>query len=557
MTRDPLTELSTRATPQSRPARADQVQNDAGGYTFAVDEWTRLNRFLTLGVTGGSFYVKARELAIDNLTVLRPLITREPIEIVKRVVELSESGRAPRQQPGLFVLAAVAGLAGVEGRRAAAEAVPRVARTGSTLKTFVQYAQQFRGWGPVLRRGVANWYLNQPVDRLAYQAVKYRQRVDWTDRDVLRLAHPKAAKDDLSRRALFDWICRGTANFASDEELDARTLPIDDPLRIVEGFERIRRARSANEAARLVGEYRLPWETVPDEWLNNVNVLAALVDSGMPITALLRQLPRLTRAGLLPNSGGRTNEVVHTLTNAEHLRRGRVHPISLLLALTTYQSGRSVRGSSTWQPTRRIVDALDTGFYAAFESVEATGLRHMLALDVSGSMTNYKIADTHLTAREASAAMALVTLQAERDCEVVGFTAGQLSGRFDGWHSRSITPLDISPRQRLDDVVRYTRQLSFGATDCALPMLYAIEKNLDVDVFVIYTDNETWTGDVHVHEALRRYRDRSGIPARLVAVGMTATNYTVADPNDAGQLNVSGFDAAVPNLIASFARREV
>jgi 60 kDa SS-A/Ro ribonucleoprotein len=555
MTRDPLTELSTRTTPQSQPTRSDQVQNSAGGYTFEVSDWTRLNRLLTLGVTGGSFYVKAHDLAVDNLTALRPLIARDPVEVVKRIVDVSESGRAPRQQPALFALAAVAALAGVEGRRAAAEAVPRVARTGSTLKTFVQYAQQLRGWGPVLRRGVGSWYLNAPVDRLAYQAVKYRTRVDWTDRDVLRMAHPKPAKDDLSRRALFDWICRGTVDFFADNDL-AR-LPDDDPLRIVEGFERVRRARSANEAARLIGEYRLPWEAVPDEWLNNINVLAALVDSGMPITALLRQLPRLTRAGLLPNSGGRTNEVVHTLTNVEHLRRGRVHPISLLLALTTYQSGRSVRGSSTWQPTRRIVDALDTGFYAAFESVQSTGQRYLLALDVSGSMTGHKIADTHLTAREASAAMALVTLSTESDCDVVGFTAGALSGQFDGWHSQSITPLDVSPRQRLDDVVRYTRNLSFGATDCALPMLYAIEKNLDVDVFVIYTDNETWAGDVHVHEALRRYRDRSGIPARLVAVGMTATRYTVADPNDAGQLDVSGFDAAVPNLIASFALGQV
>lgn len=556
MTRDPLAELSLRTTPQSQPARSDQVQNNAGGYTFAVSDWTRLNRFLTLGVTGGSFYVKAHDLAVDNLDALRGLITREPVEVVKRVVELSESGRAPRQQPGLFVLAAVAGLAGVEGRRAAAEAVPRVARTGSTLKTFVQYAQQFRGWGPVLRRGVANWYLNQPVDRLAYQAVKYRKRVDWTDRDVLRLAHPKPVVDDVRRRTLFDWVCGRAAPLNGALDADV-LLPDDDPLRIVEGFERIRRAKSANEAARLVGEYRLPWEAVPDEWLNNVNVLAALVDAGMPITALLRQLPRLTRAGLLPNSGGRTDEVVHTLTDAEHLRAARVHPIALLLALTTYQSGRSVRGSSTWQPTRRIVDALDTGFYAAFESVEPTGLRHMLALDVSGSMSNYRIADTHLSAREASAAMALVTLSAETRCDVVGFTSGNASGRFDGWRSQAITPLDVSPRQRLDDVVRYTRSLSFGATDCALPMLYAIEKNLDVDVFVIYTDNETWAGDVHPHEALRRYRDRSGIPARLVAVGMTATNYTVADPNDAGQLDVSGFDANVPGLLAAFARGEV
>jgi 60 kDa SS-A/Ro ribonucleoprotein len=93
-------------------------------------------------------------------------------------------------------------------------------------------------------------------------------------------------------------------------------------------------------------------------------------------------------------------------------------------------------------------------------------------------------------------------------------------------------------------------------TDCALPMLYALEKRLAIDLFVIYTDNETWAGTIHADEALRRYRERTGIRAKLVVVGMTSTGFTIADPNDAGMLDVVGFDAASPALIASFARGE-
>jgi 60 kDa SS-A/Ro ribonucleoprotein len=73
---------------------------------------------------------------------------------------------------------------------------------------------------------------------------------------------------------------------------------------------------------------------------------------------------------------------------------------------------------------------------------------------------------------------------------------------------------------------------------------------------VIYTDNETWAGTIHADEALRRYRERTGIRAKLVVVGMTSTGFTIADPNDAGMLDVVGFDAAAPALIASFARGE-
>ena len=78
------------------------------------------------------------------------------------------------------------------------------------------------------------------------------------------------------------------------------------------------------------------------------------------------------------------------------------------------------------------------------------------------------------------------------------------------------------------------------------------EHDLEVDTFVIYTDNETWHGDVHPHQALRDYRAKTGIPARLVVVGMTATGFSIADPSDAGMLDVVGFDTSTPSLISDF-----
>jgi hypothetical protein len=95
-------------------------------------------------------------------------------------------------------------------------------------------------------------------------------------------------------------------------------------------------------------------------------------------------------------------------------------------------------------------------------------------------------------------------------------------------------------------------------TDCAQPMIYALENKLEVDCFSIYTDNETWSGSVHPFQALRAYRERMGIPAKLVVVGMVSTGFTIADPSDAGMLDVVGFDSAAPAIIADFAaNREV
>jgi 60 kDa SS-A/Ro ribonucleoprotein len=85
-------------------------------------------------------------------------------------------------------------------------------------------------------------------------------------------------------------------------------------------------------------------------------------------------------------------------------------------------------------------------------------------------------------------------------------------------------------------------------------MLYAAELKLPVDLFCVYTDNETWHGNVHPHQALRQYRDQMGIAAKLAVVGMTATECSIADPTDAGMLDVVGFDTATPALLADFAR---
>jgi 60 kDa SS-A/Ro ribonucleoprotein len=85
-------------------------------------------------------------------------------------------------------------------------------------------------------------------------------------------------------------------------------------------------------------------------------------------------------------------------------------------------------------------------------------------------------------------------------------------------------------------------------------MLWALKNNIKADAFVIYTDNETWAGAIHPHQALEMYRQKTGIPAKLIPVGMTATQYTVGNPDDVGTMNVVGFDTATPQVISDFIR---
>src|SRR5882724_3683489 len=199
--------FSPHRTPQSEPI-AGTVANSAGGHAFPVDDWIRLDRFLVLGSEGGSYYAGETALTRENAGAAIRCIAADGVRAIARIVEISEQGRAPRNDPALFVLALATAVGDEATKNAAFAALRRVARTGTHLFQFAQSVQAMRGWGRGLRRAIADWYLARPVDELAYQAVKYQQRNGWSHRDLLRLAHPLT--DELARRGLFDWVCRGT-----------------------------------------------------------------------------------------------------------------------------------------------------------------------------------------------------------------------------------------------------------------------------------------------------------------------------------------------------------
>jgi 60 kDa SS-A/Ro ribonucleoprotein len=261
----------------------------------------------------------------------------------------------------------------------------------------------------------------------------------------------------------------------------------------------------------------------------------------MPLTALIRNLAKMTNVGLLAPLSAAARRVTDRLRDREALRKARIHPIAVLAAHRTYSAGKGVRGSLTWEPVGKIVGALDTAFYLAFDNVPATNKRWYLGLDVSGSMAGGTVAGVPgLTPRVASAALAMVTARTEPQYHIGAF-------------STEMRPVRITPDQRLDDVIKATDNIPFGGTDCAQPMLDALQRKIKADVFVIYTDSETWFGQIHPVQALQQYRERTGIPARLIVVGMVANKFSIADPNDAGMLDVVGFDTATPALIADFA----
>lgn len=515
--------------PQTHPLPG-QKSNDAGGFWYGLDDWARLDRFLLLGSEGGTYYVGERTLTRDNATAALRCLAADGTRTIARIVEISREGRAPRNDPALFVLA-MATAATVEAtRREALSALPLVARTGAHILAFADMVEGFRGWGRGLRRGVARWFTAQDSDRLALQAIKYMNRGGWALRDLLRLSHPLT--DRAETRLLFDWIAH--------PEHPAAIGAVRESFPLIDGLYRLRESSEPMRAAAIVRERRLPWEAVPTQLLNAPAVWEALLE-GMPMGALIRNLGKMGQIGVLAPASAAEAEVVRRLSDAGALARARIHPVRILTALKTYAKGHGNRGRLTWQPAPAVVEALDAAFDLAFDAIEPTGKRLLIGVDVSGSMHGTPCAGSpSLSAMEAAAAMAMACVRSERQVEVVAFDT-------------RLHAAPLTRRQRLDDVLRLFAQWG-GGTDVSLPILHALNRRQAFDAIVVITDSETWSGREHPVQALARYREIVNPAARAVVLAAAANSGSVVPDDDPLSLGCAGFDAAVPQVIGDFLR---
>lgn len=98
--------FSNKTTPQTQPIPGTaQVQNNAGGFSWKLEKWDQLTRFLVLGSAGGTYYVTPRKLTLENAQVVIDCIKEDGVRAVREIVDVSLKGRAPKQDPGIFALA--------------------------------------------------------------------------------------------------------------------------------------------------------------------------------------------------------------------------------------------------------------------------------------------------------------------------------------------------------------------------------------------------------------------------------------------------------------------
>ena len=553
----------TAQTPQSVniQVKPDMVRaaGGTGGYAFQIDEWAQLQRFLVMGAEAGTMYLGRDEVAYKNVQCVEKALASDGPRAVKMAVEISKAGRAFRNGPALYVVAAACASANLETKAAAFAAIPEVCRIGTHLFNFAAEVQELRGWGSGLKRAVGRWF-EMPADRLAHQVTKYQQRDGFSMADLLRLTHP--TPKSAAHEALFRYVIAGAAGMGERKVAGADKIGRKDRSypaacsaalpALVRAVEEVKKLdltvdKDRRKMAALVREHRLSHEMLPTEAKNYPEVWEALLPS-IGSEALLRNLNKLAAIGLTPELGDHTIAICNQFRDGERLRKDRLHPMRILIGMRQYAAGQGGLGSLTWKPNQQILRALDEAFYLSFAQVEPTGKRFMLGLDVSGSMGS-PIAQTGggpggqlpLSYREAAAALGMTIARSEKNWAAYGFAS-------------RLVELQGFGTSRIDEINRYLDQWSssFGATNPGLLFEHATRHKLKVDCFVVLTDNDVNQGQ-HCHQLLKEYRKASGIPAKVVVAAMASNDVSIADPADPGMLDTAGFDAALPEIVRAFA----
>uniref|UniRef100_A0A1I7T5U7 TROVE domain-containing protein n=1 Tax=Caenorhabditis tropicalis TaxID=1561998 RepID=A0A1I7T5U7_9PELO len=590
-----------RVPRQMEKVKEGQVMNNAGGFVFPVSDETQVRRFLIIGSDQGTYHQTSEKITMDNAQRIIKIIEQGNGHMVLRELALiNAENRNPKMNAMLFTLAICSRVSTHDTTKnnecpllhtyskyigelhaAALRLIPDVCRTPTHLFEFIDYCQTIAestkaggsksstGWGRSLRVAISNWYKSKTPEKLAMLLTKYPQREGWSHRDLFRLAHPNLMQDGeshtsrvdrLEREQLFRFAVKGDLvkrkrkvtmeeKAKIEETWDKKALKVpytedqlikeeqSSALDLVEAYLKLKNEQNEELIVEAIKKHGLVREHLPTTSLNSKLIWETLFDVHMPMTAMIRNLAKMTVVGALDEQ--RVETIVKRLTDQEELRRSRIHPLNLLTARAVYAQGRGDKGSLKWEPNRKICDALEAGFYKAFVNSPPTGKRYCLALDVSGSMTS-RVSSSPLSCREAATGMSLINLHNEAEVKCVAFCD-------------KLTELPFTKDWTIAQVNDYVNRLSFGSTDCGLPMTWATENNLKFDVFIIYTDNDTWAGEIHPFEAIKKYREASGIhDAKVIVMAMQAYDYSIADPSDAGMLDITGFDSAVPQIVHEF-----
>lgn len=504
-----------------------QVKNTQGLYVYPGKDFDMLRRFLILGTTAPTYHAGTQNVQ-KNLTLIDNLVATNGLEVVHEVFRLDKENLLIRKAPAIYVLAYALKKGDIATRKYVSENVYTFLRTGRDIAAFVEEVEGLGGgWGRLTRNAVSNWY-KQPLNKVGYQVIKYRNTGQFEHRNILRLSHPEPETD----------VHNNFFRYIVGKSCDERQLPNQ-----VIAFESLKNA-DKEEVVTAIKSLELTHEMIPTKFKSDPDVWEALAHH-MPFRALVWNLGTFSRHGLLKPLSNLEDLIVAKLTDKEAVKASRIHPFTLLVGLRNYQLGKGERNE--WPVNNNVLTALNTAFDLSLNNVENTGTKYGLIVDVSGSMssdyTDYRgksknlLSGSNITPIEGAGAMAVIQSR-QGKAHLIGVDT-------------QVRDLGIVGNMPMSEVVRKLKTYRGYATNLGEGIEYFIENKISVDVIVFYTDNEVNQGRQPV-QLFDKYKKLVNKDAKMVVVGFEANNFSIADSSRSDMLDICGFDMSAPQVIEQF-----
>jgi 60 kDa SS-A/Ro ribonucleoprotein len=537
---------------KSRPENAlvnekfteDQVLNNTGGYVNKLPVFKMLERFLTLGCDSPTYYTNAKDNFTNNTKNLSAALNESFIKTVDMIVDFSTNNRAIKQDSCVFALAyCIVNAKEPAHKDYALSFLNDVCGIPTSLFHFCEFYNSLGGgWGSKFCKAINNWYTSKPVGKLGWLCKKYESRDGWSHRDVFRLSHIKAPDEEYN--ALFRYLTskefgkrvvdrkeEGTRNYdaVSISKVPNYIRKVD----LLHTFDKV-----DNNVIKLIRDNKIVRENIPTQFLNSKVIWDEMLPN-MRGTALLRNLNKLTMVGCLAPFNKEVDAIYDSFTNDKmYAKNNRLHPFSIFTAVKQYEAGKGHKGKLTWTPVPKITEGLWNLFHNSFETIEQIDKKIIIGLDVSGSMQYSLISDSIINCYEAAIALTTIYKRMFKDVIITAFTDG-------------LKLVNTSPTPSVKEIKSICDKMSFSTTNLSLVPRYALENNIKADGFICITDNEINCGQ-NPNAVLSTFRKKITPNAVNIVVGMTATGFSVADPNDPYALDIAGFDTNCPQLIESF-----
>ncbi|MEP2380299.1 RNA-binding protein, partial [Parasphingorhabdus sp.] len=478
--------------------------NREGAVAYAYEPKHQLAQLAATGTLNDAFYASAETQLADVLAVAQKV---DPVFLAKAALYARKRG-AMKDMPALLTAYLT-----VADSDLAVSVFNRTIDNGRMLRNFVQIMRSGavgrKSLGSRPKRLVKQWLENATIEQL----IRASTGNDPSLADIVKMVHPKPASSE--RQAFYAWLI--------GRPYDVEALPTQ-----LKEFELWK-----SDIGR-----QLP--DVPFQWLTSYDLTAkrwVLLAERMGWQALRMNLNTLARNGAFGVKGA-TDMVAARLEDADAIKRARIMPYQLLMALNAAGDGVPLK----------VQAALEIALEKSLANVPVMEGNVVVAPDVSWSMqsavTGHRIgATTAVKCVDVAALVGAAVLRRNPSATLMPF-------------EERVVSVDLDPFARVAVNAKRLSDLGGGGTNVSAPLKLLNKRQADVDLVIIVSDNESWIDDTRYGstETMKQWQKlKSRNPkAKLVCIDLQPYGTTQAKERK-DILNVGGFSDAVFDTIARFA----